>query len=302
MLPPGADAVVMIEHSEALDDHTIEVFRSVAPGQHTVAKDEDAVAGQVLVAAGCRLRAQELGILAACGAEKVNVYRRPKVGIISTGDEVVPVGSIPLPGQVRDVNRYTLAALIRQAGGVPRSYGIVGDLFDDLLAVCRQALSETDMVLISGGSSVGTRDLTLDVLAKLPESEILAHGVSIRPGKPTILARCGTKAFWGLPGHVTSAMVVFMILVRPFLGWIGGRSDFRPISVQARLTRNLASAQGRVDFVRVRLIRKPEGIWAEPVLGGSGLMRTMVASDGLVAVDLNSEGLEQGTAVEVMLF
>jgi molybdopterin molybdotransferase len=302
MLPPGADSVVMIEHTDPLDDATIEVYRSVAPGQHTVARDEDAAKGEVLVEGGCRLRAQELGILAACGARQVTVFRRPKVGIISTGDEVVPVTDVPRPGQVRDVNRYTLSALVRQAGGEPHFFGIVTDELEGLLDACRQAMQETDMVLISGGSSVGTRDLTVEVLEKLPQSQIMAHGVSIRPGKPTILARCGTKPFWGLPGHVTSAMVVFMVLVRPFLAWIGGCAEASPVTLRARLSRNLASAQGRVDFVRVRLIPKNGEILAEPVLGGSGLMRTMVAADGLVAVDLNSEGLEQGTMVQVMLF
>jgi molybdopterin molybdotransferase len=302
MLPPGADSVVMIEHTDPLDDATIEVYRSVAPGQHTVARDEDAAKGEVLVEGGCRLRAQELGILAACGARQVTVFRRPKVGIISTGDEVVPVTDVPRPGQVRDVNRYTLSALVRQAGGEPHFFGIVTDELEGLLDACRQAMQETDMVLISGGSSVGTRDLTVEVLEKLPQSHIMAHGVSIRPGKPTILARCGTKPFWGLPGHVTSAMVVFMVLVRPFLAWIGGCAEASPVTLRARLSRNLASAQGRVDFVRVRLIPKNGEILAEPVLGGSGLMRTMVAADGLVAVDLNSEGLEQGTMVQVMLF
>ncbi len=302
MLPPGADSVVMIEHTDALDDTTIEVYRSIAPGQHTVARDEDAARGQVLVEGGCRLRAQELGILAACGARRVEVFRRPRVGIISTGDEVIPVDEPPRPGQVRDVNRYTLSALVLQAGGEPHFFGIVRDDPQALAAACRQALQDTDMVLISGGSSVGTRDLTVEVLEKLPESRIMAHGVSIRPGKPTILARCGGKPFWGLPGHVTSAMVVFMVLVRPFLSWIGGCADSPPVTLRACLSRNIASAQGRVDFVRVRLIPKNGQILAEPVLGGSGLMRTMVAADGLVAVDLNSEGLEQGTVVQVMLF
>jgi molybdopterin molybdotransferase len=301
MLPPGADSVIMIEHTDAIDDTTIEVYRSITPGQNMVAGDEAAAAGDVLLRRGCRLRPQELGVLAACGIHQVSVYRRPRVGIISSGDEVVPPQAVPKPGQIRDVNAYTLAGLIRQAGGEPCHLGIVTDSYDDLLARCRSALETTDLVLVSGGSSVGTRDLTLDVLAALPESEILVHGVSIRPGKPAILAQCGTKAFWGLPGHVTSARVVFIILVKPFLEWIGGRKTITRTYVSARLSRNLASAQGRVDFVRVRLVEKEGRLWAEPLLGGSGLIRTMVEADGLLAVDLNSEGLDQGTEVEVML-
>ncbi|MCJ8499872.1 molybdopterin molybdotransferase MoeA [Desulfatitalea alkaliphila] len=301
MLPEGADSVMMVEHVGVLDEGTIEVYRSVAPGQHVVARNEDAAAGQVLLSAGRRLRPQEIGLLAACGVGSVRVHAMPRVGIISSGDEVVPVDREPLPGQVRDVNSLTLAGMVRQAGGRPQRYGIVPDQYDRLLDTCRRALAETDMVLVSGGSSVGTRDLTVQVLAALPRSAILVHGVSISPGKPTILAQCGEKAFWGLPGHVTSAMVVFTVLVRPFLARIGGCRSDDDVRVRARLTRNVASAQGRVDFVRVRLVRRDDTLWAEPVLGASGLIRTMVAADGLVAVDLNDEGLEKGAEVDVLM-
>jgi molybdopterin molybdotransferase len=238
--------------------------------------------------------------LAACGIQTVSVYRRPKVGIISTGDEVVEPHVHPRPGQIRDVNGYTLAGLVQQVGGEPRHFGIVGDQYDALLDRCREALEKTDLVLVSGGSSVGARDHTLDAIEALPDSEILVHGVSIRPGKPAILAQCGAKAFWGLPGHVTSAMVVFIILVKPFLTRIGGHRTVTPVHVKARLSRNLASAQGRVDFVRVRLVHRDGEIWAEPLLGGSGLIRTMVEADGLISLDLNSEGLDQGSMVDVM--
>jgi molybdopterin molybdotransferase len=300
MLPPGADSVVMLEHADILDDTTIEVYRSVTPGRHVVAGDEDAAAGTVLIKAGCRIRPQELGVFAACGISRVPVFRRPMVGIISTGDEVVAPDKTPGPGQIRDVNGFTLAGLVRQAGGDSRHFGIVADQYDALLERCRKALSETDLVLISGGSSVGARDHTLDVLSALPENHILVHGVSIRPGKPAILARCGARAFWGLPGHVTSAMIVFMILVKPFLTWIGGQDTDIPMYSQARLSRNLASAQGRVDFVRVRLVHRDDEVWAEPILGGSGLIRTMVEADGLIRLGLNSEGLEKGAVVDVM--
>jgi molybdopterin molybdotransferase len=302
MLPPGADSVVMIEHAGLIDEGTIEVYRSLAPGQHVVARDEDAAKGQTLLHAGVRLRPQEIGWLAACGVTEVAVFARPRVGIISSGDEVVPVEAGLRPGQVRDVNSHTLAAQVRQAGGQPMLYGIVPDRYDALLSVCRQALSQNDMVLVSGGSSVGTRDLTVEVVAALDQSRILAHGVSISPGKPTILAQCGAKPFWGLPGHVTSAMVVFMVLVRPFLARLAGWTNDAPERIPARLTRNVASAQGRVDFVRVRLTHEGGQVWAEPILGASGLIRTMVAADGLIAIDLHREGLEQGSAVDVILF
>lgn len=302
MLPEGADSVVMIEHADVIDETTIEVFHSVAPGQHMVAGDEDAARGQLLIPAGCRLRPQEIGMLAACGVTAVSVFKRPRIGIISSGDEVVPVDASPRVGEVRDVNTHSLAALVRQLGGEPVTFGIIRDRYDDLLEACRQALDRTDMVLVSGGSSVGTRDLTVSVLSALSGSEILVHGVSISPGKPTILARCDDKPFWGLPGHVTSAMVIFNVLVRPFFARISGWRDDTPIRVSAELTRNVASVLGRVDFVRVRLLDENGVFRADPVLGASGLIRTMVEADGLIAIDKDSEGLEQGAKVDVILF
>ncbi len=301
MLPQGSDSVIMVEHTDMLDETTIEVYRSVAPGQHVVAADDDAPKGRTLLTPGCRLRPQELGILAACGLQTVSVYRRPRVGIISTGDEIVPARVRPQRGQIRDVNAHTLSGLVRQAGAEPIRMGIVPDRYQDLLDRCQEALRTADTVLISGGSSVGTRDLTVDVLSAIADTQILVHGVSISPGKPTILARCGQKAFWGLPGHVTSAMVVFTILVQPFLQRIGGLKPSPPLRIKARLTRNLASAQGRVDYVRVRLDQTGDEWTAEPVLGASGLIRTMVEAHGLIAIDLNSEGLDKDTLVDVLL-
>lgn len=301
MLPKGADAVVMIEHTELLDPTTIEVYRSVAPGQHVIFADEDIAKDQVAIPAGTLLRAQEGGLLAALGCQSAVVYKRPRVGIISTGDEVVAIGAKPLPGQVRDVNTYTLSGLVQAAGAEAVSYGIVADDFDALFATCAKAVDQCDLVMISGGSSVGMRDLTVDVLGELPDTKLLVHGISIRPGKPTILARAGRKPFWGMPGHTVSAMIVFTAVVRPFLDYLSGRGTQvrRRQPWAARLTRNLPSAQGRVDYVRVRLFDDAGQLWAEPILGKSGLIRTMVAADGLVAIGRDVEGLLEGQEVAV---
>ncbi|MGB5986640.1 MAG: gephyrin-like molybdotransferase Glp [Desulfobacterales bacterium] len=303
MLPPGTDSVVMVEHTEKLDDTTLEVYQSVAPGQHVVTADEDWRQGAEVLTPGRRLRPQEVGLLAAIGQDPITVYRRPRIGIISTGDEIIPVDTRPNPGQIRDVNSYTLASLIQIAGGDPKLYGIVKDRFEELRTCCSQALSACDMVLISGGSSVGQRDYTVKVLESIDQAEILVHGVTISPGKPTILARVAGKAIWGLPGHVTSAMVVFDALVRPFIQWIGGRENAltQQARVKARLSRNVASVSGRVDFVRVRLINGQEELQAEPILGKSGLLRTMVEADGIIEIDINSEGLNKNSEVIVYI-
>ncbi len=304
MLPKGSDSVVMIEHTDKLDESTIEVYRSIAPGVNIIEEGEDYHLGQIVLRPGKLLRPQEAGLLAAFGHKGAEVYKRPVIAIISTGDEIVPVDSTPATGQIRDVNSYTLFGLVAAAGGTPVHYGIVPDSYDALLRTCREALSQSDMVLLSGGSSVGTRDFTVDVLTNLADSQILVHGISISPGKPTILAKTGGKAVWGLPGHVVSAMVVFRIVVQPFIARIAGmsRSPQPAITVPARLTRNIESKQGRTDFVRVRLVLKNGAYQAEPILGKSGLLNTMVKADGLIEIDAHAEGLDAGAAVAVMPF
>ena len=300
-LPSGSDSVVMIEHAENLDDTTIEVYRSVAPGQHVLEVGEDFKNNESIVAKGQRLRPQECGLLAAFGRSHVAVYKKPVIGIISTGDEIVPISEIPAPGQIRDVNTYTLSGQILKAGGIPVSYGIIADDYDALADTCRRALDCSDMVMLSGGSSVGTRDYTIEVISALPDADILVHGMSISPGKPTILAKTMNKSVWGLPGHVVSAMIVFKMVVTPFIEYISGiPATIQSPGITARLNRNVSSAQGRTDFIRVRLIRENDDLLAEPVLGKSGLINTMVKADGLITVDINTEGLDAGTLVEVI--
>ena len=303
MLPIGADSVVMVEHLEAIDDTTIEVYRSVAPGKHIVEAGEDIRKGEVILPCGQKLRPQETGLLAAFGKTAVKVYKKPVIGIISTGNEVVPIEEKPDVGRIRDINTYTLSGLVQKSGGIPLAFGIVRDDYDALFEKCRQAFDKSDMVLISGGSSVGVRDFTIDVLSSLPDSSILAHGISISPGKPTILAKAGNKACWGLPGHVVSAMIVFATVIRPFIEHIGGLALQRKRSLSrfsALISRNISSAQGRIDYIRIRLIEKDGFLWAEPILGKSGLINTMVKADGLVEIGINTEGLERGSEVEVI--
>jgi len=304
MLPPGADSVVMIEHAEALDETGIEVFRSVAPGQNLIAVGEDFEAGARIAARGRRLRPQDMGVLAAFGRTRIQAFRRPVVGIISTGDELVPIDAVPAPAQVRDVNSYTLAGLVAETGAISKRFGIINDDFSSLYAACARALECCDMVLISGGSSVGVRDCTVEAISAFSGAEILVHGIAISPGKPTILARVGCKAIWGLPGHIVSAMIVFTRITRPFLRHIGGQCDPKSadVSIAARLRRNVASVQGRTDFIRVRLLRHGSELWAEPVLGKSGLINTMVHADGIVEIGKDIEGLEEGTPADVILF
>jgi molybdopterin molybdotransferase len=307
MLPPGADAVVMIEYTAEHPDGTLEVRRAVAPGENVLQPGEDVARGEPLFPAGRRLRPQEIGLLAALGLRRLAVYKKPRVAIISSGDEIVPLYEKPRPGQVRDSNAYLAAAQVAEWGGLPLMRGIIPDDFDALRQTLATALDAAHLILISGGSSVGVRDLTLTAIQDLPGSEILVHGVALRPGKPTILAALGPtppKPLMGLPGHPASAAVVMEVLGRPLLSRLAGLMDQTSWGgrVTAVLSRNLAGASGREDFVRVRLRREETTLWADPVLGPSGLLSPLVKSDGLVMIPLGVEGLFKGEEVSVQLF
>lgn len=305
MLPAGADAVVMVEYAAELPDGTVEVRRPVAPGENVVRPGEDVQAGQVLLAAGRRLRPQDLGLLAALGVTEVPVHRRPRVVVLSSGNEIVPLSAAPGPGQVRDANAYLTLAQVEEAGGLAAYGGIVPDDAAALREALAAALPEADLLIISGGSSVGTRDLTLSAIHSLPEAEVLVHGVAMRPGKPTILALAAGIPVLGLPGHPASAAIVMQVLGRPLVARLGGVQGISPGwggRVLARLSRNLAGATGREDFVRVRLRPEGETLWADPLLGASALLSPLVKSDGLVTIPLGQEGIFQGEPVEVELF
>jgi len=305
MLPKGADAVVMVEYTQIIDDRTIEVYRPVAPRENMIQRGEDIRQGEVILERGHRLRPQDLGALATLGMGSVTVYRRPVVAIISTGDEVVAIDTTPAVGQIRDTNRYTISALTLEAGGVPVHLGIARDELPDLQKKLQEGLRTSDVIAISGGSSVGARDLTIEAIGGIPDTEIVLHGVAVSPGKPTILAKAGAKIIWGLPGHPVSAMVIFMTLVVPSIMRMGGRRAWdRPFSwpLKAKVLRNVASAQGREDYVRVRLANEDGRLVATPIFGKSASISTMVKGDGLIRIDMESEGVQTGDEVEVWPF
>lgn len=301
MLPRGADAVVMVEYSRPVSHDTVEIVRSLAPGDNVLMHDEDAARGRVAVAAGRVLRPQEIGFLAALGQEQVTVRRCPRVGIISTGDEIVPIGETPPPGKVRDVNSHSLAALCRRAGAQVVCGDLVRDDRERLAHSVRHALDVADIVLVSGGSSAGMRDYTVEIFQSMDASRLLVHGVSISPGKPFILARAGGKCLMGLPGHVSGALVCAQVFVAPLIRHMQGAQTPIAPQVRARLTRAVASTQGRRDYIRVRLAQGAQGWEAVPLLGPSGLVCGLVQADALVVCPENSEGLYAGQEVTALL-
>jgi molybdopterin molybdotransferase len=303
MIPPGADAVVMVERTQKLDDQDIEVLRSVAVGENIINVGEDIVAGDEILPEGHLLRPQDLGGLLAVGLLEVTVSRRPRVALIATGDEVIPPSQPLGPGQVRDINTYTLAGLVQHAGGEPWFLGIISDQFEALKAAAVRCLAEADVVVMSAGSSVSVRDMTGDVINELGQPGVLVHGISFRPGKPTVLAVCDGKPVFGLPGNPVSAMVVFHLLVTPTLWhWQGLAQPPEPHTVRARLARNVASIAGREDRVQVRLEERDDGLWADPVFGKSNLIFTLVKADGMIKVPIDNTGLSAGEWVEVRLY
>jgi molybdopterin molybdotransferase len=300
VLPAGADAVVMVEYTNETMPGTVEVLRPIAPGGGVIQADDDVTAGTVLAPAGRPLRAVDLGMLAAAGVTKLLTHARPRVAILSTGDEVVPPATATLrPGQVRDAIAPALAGLVAEAGGWPVPCGIVPDDPAALRCALQLALAQSDLVVVSAGSSVGARDATADAVASLGKPGIFCHGLAIKPGKPTLLAECEGVPVIGLPGNPLSALVVFRLVGAPLVWRLAGCATPPPEpSVMASLTRDVPSEAGRRDVVQVQL----NGGQAEPLFGASALLSVLTRADGYVVVAEPATGLDAGADVSVTLY
>jgi molybdopterin molybdotransferase len=306
MLPRGADAVVMVEHTDEVGDGTVEIQRGVSPWQHVLRIGEDIARGAPVFARGRRLRPQDLGALTGLGLTRLRVVKRPRVGLIATGDEIVPPEKVPRPGQVRNINQFSLVAMAAEAGALVTDFGVVPDRADRLRKTLATALARCDVVMLSGGSSVGVKDLTTEVITAFPRSRVLFHGISVAPGKPTILAQALDKPVLGLPGHPVSALVIFDLFGAPLLRVVGGEDPatvFTPRAVtRARLAQNVASQAGREDYVRVRVVERDGRRIAEPLPGKSGAIFNLVSADGLLCIPASAEGIDAGVEVEIRLF
>lgn len=302
MLPAGADAVVMLELTQAARPGEIEVLKAVAVGENILQAGEDVQIGAAVLPAGVRLRPAEIGGLLALGQLRVRVAAKPKIAILSSGDEVISPEQAPQPGQVRDINSYALAALVESEGGEAVLFGILPDQRAALQTAVRQALAECEAVVITAGSSASTRDLTAEVIQSMGQPGVLVHGVNVKPGKPTILGVCNGKAVIGLPGNPVSALVVAGIFVTPLVHYLLGLSVQRPRPLlQARLAVNLASQAGREDWVPVRLVPTAQGLDADPIFYKSNLIFSLARADGLVHIPADANGLGVGEMVAVEL-
>jgi molybdopterin molybdotransferase len=302
MVPDGADAIVMVEHCEDLSG-LLNVFKQIAPGENIISVGEDLLEGEILLTKGTLLRPQELGALASQGILEVAVYKKPVVGYISTGDEIVPIETAePSLGEIRDMNGMTIGAMVMEWGFEFIHDGIVQDDEAELRNRTKALLEKVDCLILSGGSSVGTKDYSVEVIESLGKPGVFVHGISIKPGKPTILAVADGKPVIGLPGHPASAMVIFQLFGRPILNGIQGYQVEEKQLATAKITKNIPSSPGRTDYIRVRLFEEKGEWYAEPIFGKSGLISTLVKSEGLVEIPAPNEGVQKGDLVKVILF
>ncbi len=295
MLPEGADAVIMLEHVNIVSDDLIEVLRSIAPGENVIFKDEDVKKGDLVLSAGQILRAQDIGALAGLGITHLKVVKKPIIAIILTGDEIVPHFEKVLPGKVRDVNSFTLDGLAREFGATAIKMGIVKDDYREIKDTVMQAYEIADVVLITGGTSAGVKDMTAKIIEEMGSPGVLFHGVSIKPGKPLIGGVCNNKPVLGLPGHPVAVYVCFELFVRPILKHMTGNKSrgFKKM-VNAKLSRSIHSQAGREDFIRVSLEKRDNELWATPLLSKSGLIMSLVRADGVLHIPADLIGIEEG--------
>lgn len=303
VVPDGADAVVMVEATQMEGDR-VQIMRAVATGANVVQAGEDLRRGEPILPAGRRLRAADLGLLATFGVTELHVHRQPRVAVLATGNELVASDAVARPGQVRESNQIAICAQIVAAGGIGSACGILPDEPGALRRAVARLLPQHDAIIVSGGSSVGTKDLAADELADLPAPGILFHGIDIRPGKPTIFARAGVKPVIGLPGFPTSSLVVFDAFIRPMLWRLGGETGREPWPARraARLGAAHRSVRGREDYLRVRLVTRDGELWADPLPGGSAALSNVVRADALVRVDAERLELAAGDPVEALLY
>lgn len=302
MLPEGSDAVIMIEHCENIDG-LLNIYRQTAPGENVISVGEDLKENEILVEKGTRLRPQELAALASQGITEVTVNRKPVIGYLSSGDEIVPMETDELQiGEIRDMNGAAIGGLVKEWGLEFRYGGIVKDNREEFEQKARAMLEETDCLVISGGSSVGAKDYSVQVVDSLGTPGVYVHGISVKPGKPTILSIAEKKPVIGLPGHPASAMIIFSIFGKAVLERLQGIETKNDRVLQATVTKNIPSSAGRTDYVRVRLFKENGQLYAEPVFGKSGLISTLVKSDGILEVPEQSEGILKGAKVPITLF
>lgn len=298
-IPEGADSVVMIEYTEDYGDGSIGVLKPTTPGLNMIFRGDDVKPGECVLQKGKMIQAQDIGAMAAIGMHQVPVQKKLKVGIISTGDELIPVEEVPGPGQVRDVNSSLLAAAVQEAGAEAILFGVVKDEFDLLDAAVKNAAEVSDIVLISGGSSVGAKDATCRVIEK--NGKLFFHGIAMKPGKPTIMGRVGDIPVWGLPGHPVAALFVTKLFVVPLIDQLtGGQRTVYPLT--AILEEPVSANHGRAQYMGAIIHKKQGQYYVRPIRSKSGLITSLAGVSGYFGIDRDCEGLAAGSEIQVYSF
>ncbi|MDZ7671865.1 MAG: gephyrin-like molybdotransferase Glp [Halanaerobiales bacterium] len=310
MLPEGADGVIMVEYTEKISDKMIECSRSVGVGENIIKKGEEVKKDELILKKGHKIKPRDMGVLAGLGFNELEVYEKPEVVIISTGDELIPPDKEIKFGQIRDINTYTIGALLKEAGASVNKVGIIEDTYQSLKESVKNHLT-SDLILVSGGSSAGIKDMTVDVINELGKPGVLIHGLKVKPGKPTILGQINETPVMGLPGHPGSAWIISNLFVKPLVKLLSGEYNIENIESniskdsikrKAILDRNISSDKGRKEIIPVKEVYRKENIYAKPLLGKSSFMKVFIDSDGYIVIESGLEGLNKGDQVDIIYF
>jgi len=300
MIPQGADGMLMIEYVELIDEGMLAAHSPVAPGENIIFKGDDVKQEEKVLTKGRLIRSQDIGVLCAAGISHVKVSKRPRVVVISTGDEIVdPFGQVRL-GQVRDINTYTLSAMVQELGGEVTKSIVVKDDYDLIRNTVYEASKDNDIVVISGGSSVGAKDNTEKVIDSFGEPGVFVHGVAVKPGKPTILGRVGNAAVFGLPGHPVSAVIIFKIFVEELIDRLLGKTK-ESLFINAVCSVNLHSSPGKETHQMVELIEEENGFVAKPIHAKSSAISQLSKAQGVIRIPVDKEGIKKGETVKVYM-
>ncbi len=301
MIPEGADGMLMIEYVELVDEGMLAAHSAVAPGENIIFIGDDVKIGGKILPKGRIIRPQDIGVLCAAGISRVRVSKKPKVAVLSTGDEIVDPFGEKKPGQVRDINTYILSAMVQELGGEVTTSIVVKDDYDLIRSTVEEVSRRNDIVVISGGSSVGAKDNTEKVIDSFGEPGVFVHGVAVKPGKPTIIGRIGNAAVFGLPGHPVSAVIIFRVFVEELINRLLGKTK-EGFHINAKCSSNLHSSPGKETYQMVEVVEHDEGFEAKPVHAKSAAISQLSRAQGLIRIPLNKEGIKKGETVKVELF
>ncbi len=310
MMPAGADCVVMVEQTENISDNMVEIYKTAGVGENIIKKGEEIKKGEVILKRGHRIKPRDMGVFAGLGITEFKVYQNPRIVIISTGDELISPDKEMKFGEIRDINTYTITHLLKEAQVEVKQAGIIEDTYQKIKESIQEYL-DFDLILVSGGSSAGLKDVTVDVINELGEPGVLVHGLKVKPGKPTILGKIVDTPIMGLPGHPGSAWMIANKFVLPLVKLLSGEYepnnvldniDKDKIVMKAVLNRNLSSDKGREEIIPVKLIKDNGQVTAVPLLGKSSFMRVFIESDGYLVIEAAQEGIEKGQAIDIYLF